>query len=201
MTHVISLNVGTICTGALESITPAWNEYYLEPSSHIFTAYCIITLLITHIVIVKLQPKVSAGIFRYGTGSCFLIFVIYILMSAPEHFEAVLQHYSKVHVSPHNGVRNHWDMAGGRRSPAVACWASDHWVAISNPLRGKFRHLFRLIIPGICLAQFSLSNVHKIGLKHHNFISLGHGGYASYTHTRPILHPVAFHTRHPRQSD
>ena len=29
---------------------------------------------------------------------------------------------------------------GGRRSPAVACWASDHWVASSNPLRGKFRH-------------------------------------------------------------
>ena len=26
------------------------------------------------------------------------------------------------------------------RSPAVACWASDHWVASSNPLRGKFRH-------------------------------------------------------------
>ena len=29
---------------------------------------------------------------------------------------------------------------GGRRSSAVACWASDHWVASSNPLRGKFRH-------------------------------------------------------------
>ena len=29
---------------------------------------------------------------------------------------------------------------GGRRSPAVACWASDHWVASSNPLRGMFRH-------------------------------------------------------------
>ena len=29
---------------------------------------------------------------------------------------------------------------GGRRSPAVAFWASDHWVASSNLLRGKFRH-------------------------------------------------------------
>ena len=29
---------------------------------------------------------------------------------------------------------------GGRRSPAVACWASDHWIASLNPLRGKFRH-------------------------------------------------------------
>ena len=29
---------------------------------------------------------------------------------------------------------------GWRRSPAVACWASDHWVASSNPLWGKFRH-------------------------------------------------------------
>ena len=55
---------------------------------------------------------------------------------------------------------------GGRRSPAVACWAS------SNPLRGKFRHYFCLIIPGVCLAQFSLNNVHKKGLKHHHFISL-----------------------------
>ena len=30
-------------------------------------------------------------------------------------------------------------LVGGRRSSAVACWASDHWVASSNPLRGKFR--------------------------------------------------------------
>ena len=29
---------------------------------------------------------------------------------------------------------------GGHRSPAVACWAADHWVASLNPLRGKFRH-------------------------------------------------------------
>ena len=60
---------------------------------------------------------------------------------------------------------------GGCSSPAVVCWASDHWVASSNPLRGKFRHYFRLIIPGVCLAQFSLNNVHKRGLKHHLFIS------------------------------
>ena len=26
------------------------------------------------------------------------------------------------------------NMEGGRRSPAVACWASDHWVASSNPV-------------------------------------------------------------------
>ena len=64
-----------------------------------------------------------------------------------------------------------FDDDGGRRSPAVACWASDHWVASSNPLRGKFRLEFRLIIPGVCLAQFSLNNVHKRGLKHHHFIS------------------------------
>ena len=54
-----------------------------------------------------------------------------------------------------------WQVKGGRRSPAVACWASDDWVASSNPLRDKFRHLFRLILPGVCLAQFSLNNVHK----------------------------------------
>ena len=61
---------------------------------------------------------------------------------------------------------------GGRHSPAVACWASDHWVASSNLLQGKFRHYFRLIIPGVCLAQFSLNNVHKGGLKHHHFLKV-----------------------------
>ena len=60
---------------------------------------------------------------------------------------------------------------GGRCSPAEVCWAPDHWVASSNPLGGKFRHSFRLIIPGVCLAQFSLNNVHKRGLKHHHFPS------------------------------
>ena len=58
---------------------------------------------------------------------------------------------------------------GGRRSPAVACWASDHWVASLNPLGGKFRHRYPR---RICLAQFSLNNVHKRGLKHHHFISI-----------------------------
>ena len=52
-------------------------------------------------------------------------------------------------------------LSGGCRSPAVACWISDHWVASSNPLRD---------ITGVCLAQFSLNNVHKRGLKHHHFI-------------------------------
>ena len=37
-------------------------------------------------------------------------------------------------------MNRHAHLKGGRRSPAVACWASDHWVASSNPLRGKFRH-------------------------------------------------------------
>ena len=41
--------------------------------------------------------------------------------------------YSSIYTSPREQI-------GGRRSPAVACWASDHWVASSNPLRGKFRH-------------------------------------------------------------
>ena len=31
-------------------------------------------------------------------------------------------------------------LQGGRRSPAAACWAYDHWVAGSNLLSGKFRH-------------------------------------------------------------
>ena len=39
-----------------------------------------------------------------------------------------------------NQMKRSQSARGGRRSPAVACWASDHWVASSNPLRGKFRH-------------------------------------------------------------
>ena len=42
----------------------------------------------------------------------------------------------RIPVYIHGGGRR----GGGRRGPAVACWASDHWVASSNPLRGKFRH-------------------------------------------------------------
>ena len=36
---------------------------------------------------------------------------------------------------------------GGRRSPAVACWTSDHWVAGSNPLRGSFVINFASLSP------------------------------------------------------
>ena len=46
------------------------------------------------------------------------------------------QRYDVVH---HKVICSQWCI-GGRRSLAVACWASDHWVASSNPLRGKFRH-------------------------------------------------------------
>ena len=46
----------------------------------------------------------------------------------------------KVHNSIYTSIVDLIDQHGGRRRPAVACWASDHWVASSNPLRGKFRH-------------------------------------------------------------
>ena len=60
----------------------------------------------------------------------------------------VLVYIPKIHgTSTRTGTDNLPDRSlismtirGGRRSPAVACWASDHWVASSNPLRGKFRH-------------------------------------------------------------
>ena len=90
---------------------------------------------------------------------------------------------------PHSSpLESSSQILGGRRSPAVACWASDHWVASSNPLRGKFRHSFRLIIPGVCLAQFSLNNVHKRGLKHHHFISFPARFY-TVPRVRPGCHP------------
>ena len=66
-------------------------------------------------------------------------------------------------------LANNWQDLVMFRCRCLTSWASDHWVASSNPLRGKFRHWFRLIIPGVCLAQFSLNNVHKRGLKHHHF--------------------------------
>ena len=50
---------------------------------------------------------------------------------------------------------------GGRRSPAVACWASDHWVAMFEPTQGQVSSLISPHYPGVCLAQFSLNNVHK----------------------------------------
>ena len=54
--------------------------------------------------------------------------------------------------------------SGGLRSPAVACWASDHGVASSNPLMGKFFVIFvksvliLFIIP-ICTVGHASSTV------------------------------------------
>ena len=43
------------------------------------------------------------------------------------------------HNNNNNTTQNNQnETIGVRRSPAVACWASDHWVASLNPLRGKF---------------------------------------------------------------
>ena len=53
-------------------------------------------------------------------------FPLYILLHA-SYFRSPGQIYS------------HW-CRGGLRSPVVACWTSDHWVASSIQLRGKFRH-------------------------------------------------------------
>ena len=47
---------------------------------------------------------------------------------------------SSIPTSSRRGISPPYKYKGGRRSPAVACWASDHWVASSNPLRIKFRH-------------------------------------------------------------
>ena len=44
-----------------------------------------------------------------------------------------------VRFNPRKGQRYTLLLDGGRAG-AVVHWASDHWVASSNPLRGKFRH-------------------------------------------------------------
>ena len=49
----------------------------------------------------------------------------------------------------------------GRRSPAVACWASDHWVASSNPLRGNFVINFASLSPTSAWPSFSLHDVYR----------------------------------------
>ena len=67
-----------------------------------------------------------------------------------------------------NFVLIKWD---GHRSPEVGCWTSDHWVAGSNPLSGAcFIINFTSLSLVLCLAQFSLNNVQKGGLKQHHFI-------------------------------
>ena len=93
-----------------------------------------------------------------------------IVIDWSQAFSGFIECFTTTFLRAHSWLN--WVQAfSGRRSPAVACWASDHWVASSNPLGGKFRHYFRLIIPGVCSAQFSLNNVHKRGLKHHHFPS------------------------------
>ena len=50
----------------------------------------------------------------------------------------ISHHNISYHNISHHNISHH--NIGERRSPAVACWASDHWVASPNPLGGKFRH-------------------------------------------------------------
>ena len=45
-----------------------------------------------------------------------------------------------LYIDPCGSCWSHAKSRGGRRSPAATCWASDQWVANSNPLRSKFRH-------------------------------------------------------------
>ena len=47
-------------------------------------------------------------------------------------------------------------------------WSLGRWF---EPTHGHVSSLISVIAPGVCLAQISLSNVHKRGLKHHHFIS------------------------------
>ena len=58
---------------------------------------------------------------------------------AAEWLAAVEAAASAAHLKTTIKAIIHMD-AGGRRSPAVACWVSDHWITISNPLGGKFCH-------------------------------------------------------------
>ena len=56
----------------------------------------------------------------------------------PEHLISLPLRSSWFHSFIINFICN--GHGGGRRCTAVACWASDHWVASSNPFRGKFCH-------------------------------------------------------------
>ena len=57
-------------------------------------------------------------------------------------------------------------------------------------------NVFCLIIPGVCLAQFSLNNVHKRGLKQHHFISY-RPTYKHITEYRCICTHSHINTRSP----
>ena len=62
-------------------------------------------------------------------------------VGVPDGFSDVLSIANVIYLCSHD-----LDV-GGRRSPAVACWASDHWVASSNPLRGSFVINFASLSP------------------------------------------------------
>ena len=49
-------------------------------------------------------------------------------------------------------------------------WTSDHQLTGSNPLRDSFIINFISISPALAWAQFSLSNMHKGGLKQYHFM-------------------------------
>ena len=69
----------------------------------------------------------------------------------------------------------------------------DHCVGGSNPLRGMFVINFTSSSPALNdLAQFSLNNVHKGGIKQHHFIPFPTGPVTTtsqYQYPLPILTP------------
>ena len=78
------------------------------------------------------STRIGSKHIHYHTNLCY--FTTYIVaMSLTFNICALYVAYMYMYI-----IISHTQ--GGRRSPAVACWASDHWVASSNPLRGKFRH-------------------------------------------------------------
>ena len=68
-------------------------------------------------------------------------------MMFPHYGDHFVSHVSHEYSRAEFRALFHTLLFGGRRSPAVACWASDHWVASSNPLRGSFVINFASLTP------------------------------------------------------
>ena len=85
-------------------------------------------------------------------------------------------------------ARKH-DCKAGAAVQRYRAGSEDHWVAGSNPPGGMFHHYFHLIV---CLAQFSLNNVHKRGIKQHNFHFPWwlHTSSTQITQAGPLICPV-----------
>ena len=134
------------------ALTPISRASTGHTEKYLFIIFIISIIIIIRVGTVGRQQPIATQFLRIGI---IFVFVIIIIISSVYVYVYVYVYRCKLEIQIHFTSLDRMISArpnvrkldlffqirlGGRRIPVVACWVSDHWVASSNPLRGKFRH-------------------------------------------------------------